>query len=261
MSARGRKLDNGELLQLPGGEVLLAMRSLIDGKSYRLDVYRSRDLGRSWRFLATIDRNESPRGRTDRGLWEPTFNLLPDGALSVLYADETAAYERPAHSQVVSQRISRDGGASWGPKIRVAAQPGGGALRPGMAVMTRLRDGRHLVLYEICGGKDRRCPVSWKSSRDGRSWQAGLGTPLPHQNCGPHVLATAEARIFATSCQNEISWSDDGGARWRRNRTPAWPVGFRHSWPALYQTGAGEIAVVNVAERGKVQIRFGRFPP
>ncbi|WP_313159568.1 sialidase family protein [Stenotrophomonas sp.] len=62
-----RKLDNGELIVLPDGRVLLAMRSLIDGVSYRLNVYASDDQGRSWRFLSTITRNESPAGRKDRG--------------------------------------------------------------------------------------------------------------------------------------------------------------------------------------------------
>lgn len=254
----GRKLDNGELLALPDGQVLLAMRSLIDGKSYRLNLYRSRDHGRSWNFLSTIDRNEVPGGRRDRGLWEPVLSLLPDGTLSVLYADETLADGRPSYNQVVSQRISTDGGASWEPKASIVAQPGGGSARPGMPVMARLSDGRYLLVFEICG-KDPHCPVSSKLSPDGKRWPSGLGEPLPHQRCGPYVLATQEGRVFATSCQNEITWSDDGGEHWRRNDPPAWPFGFRHSWPALYQTAPGEVAVVNVADSGVVQIRFGNF--
>lgn len=254
----GRKLDNGELRVLPDGRILLAMRSLIDGKSYRLNLYRSEDKGRTWRFLSTIDRNEAPGGRGDRGLWEPMLATLPDGALSVVYADETYADARPAYSQVISQRISLDGGASWGPKIRIVTEPGGGAARPGMPVMTRLRDGRYLLVFEICGG-DPHCPVSFKRSPDGKQWLPGLGAPMPYQNCGPHVLATAEGRLFASSCQNEIVWSDDDGRHWRRNDPPAWPFGFRHSWPALYQIGPGEIAVVNGVESVGLQIRFGSF--
>ena len=41
----GRFMDNGELIQLPHGELLLAGRSLIDKESYHLPVYRSTDGG------------------------------------------------------------------------------------------------------------------------------------------------------------------------------------------------------------------------
>lgn len=254
----GRDIDNGELRVLPDGRILLAMRSLVDGQSYRLDVYRSDDDGSHWDFLSTIDRNEALLGRKDRGLWEPMLSLLPDGSLSVLYADETLADAQPAYSQVVSQRISTDGGATWSAKTSIVAQPGGGSARPGMPVMTRLQDGRYLLVFEICGD-DPHCPVSYKLSADGRRWPEGLGAPLPGQNCGPHVLATREGRVFVTSCQNEIGWSDDAGASWRRNSSPAWPFGFRHSWPALYQTAPDEIAVVNGVGQGTVRVRFGRL--
>lgn len=257
----GRTLDNGELLALPDGTLLVAMRSLVDGKSYRLDVHRSSDGGVSWRPLSTIDRNESPGGRKDRGLWEPTLALLADGRVSAIYADETDADGDPDYAQLVSQRISGDGGRTWGPKIRVAAQPGGGRLRPGMGVMTRLRDGRYLVVFEICGGEDPECPVMSKVSGDGRAWPEGLGTPVPGQRCGPHVATLADGRVVATSCSNAVAVSGDGGATWKENVPSAWPSGFRHSWPAVYTTGPGEVAVVNGVQGRGIGIRFGRIAP
>jgi len=252
----GRKIDNGELLVHPDGRVLLAMRSLVDGESYRLNLYDSDDEGRSWKFLSTIDRNEEPRGREDRGLWEPTLSILADGTLSVLYADETLADGEPSYNQVVSQRLSRDGGRSWEAKSSIAAQPGGGKLRPGMPVMSRLQDGRYLLVFEICG-EDEHCPVSAKYSADGTRWPAGLGAPLEGQRCGPHVMTASDGVVFVTSCQNEITWSGDNGGKWTRVPEPAWPSGFRHSWPALYEIAPGEIGVINVAGPGSVQIRFG----
>ncbi len=258
VAEEGRKIDNGELIVLPEGRVLLGMRSLIDGKSYRLNVHASDDAGRTWRFLGTIDRNESPRGRTDRGVWEPVFTRLPDGTLSVLYADETLADGTPSYNQVVSQRLSRDGGKTWGERSVLVAQPGGGKLRPGMPVMTRLQDGRYLLVFEICG-EDKHCPVSTKFSPDGITWPQGLGTALADQRCGPQVMTTTRGTVFVTSCQNEVSWSDDNGAHWQRVATPAWPFGFRHSWPAIYQLGPNEIGVVNGVAPGTVQIRFGTW--
>lgn len=257
LAESGRKIDNGELLVLPGGRVLLAMRSLVDGKSYRLNLYASDDQGRSWQLLSTIDRNEAPAGRQDRGLWEPMLSVLAEGALSVLYADETLADATPAYNQVVSQRISRDGGKTWGPKASIVAEPGGGELRPGMPVMARLHDGRYLLVFEICGD-DKHCPVSAKYSEDGMHWPRGLGLSLPGQRCGPHVMVTDAGTAFVSSCQNEVSWSDDNGAHWQPVAQPAWPFGFRHTWPALYQLGANEIGVVNNAGQGAVKIRFGR---
>lgn len=253
----GRQIDNGELRVLADGRVLLAMRSLVDGTSYRLNLYASDDQGRSWNFLSTIDRNEAPNGRKDRGLWEPMLSVLADGALSVLYADETLADATPAYNQVVSQRISRDGGKTWQPRASIVAQTGGGKLRPGMPVMARLPDGRYLLVFEICG-EDKHCPVSFKVSPDGTRWPQGLGSALPDQRCGPHVMVTAAGTAFVSSCQNEVSWSEDGGAHWQRLPQPAWPFGFRHTWPAVYELAPGEIGVVNNVEAGAVKIRFGR---
>ncbi len=253
-----RKIDNGELLVLPDGRVLLAMRSLVDGASYRLHLYASDDKARSWTFLSTIAQNESPAGREDRGVWEPVLTVLDDGTLSVVYADETRADETPAYNQVVSQRLSRDGGRSWSPVATIANEPGGGKLRPGMPVMARRPQGGYLMVLETCG-EDPQCPVSYKVSPDGQTWTEGLGTPLADQRCGPHVMTTRRGTMFVTSCLNQISWSDDGGERWQRIAEPAWPIGFKHSWPAVVELGPDELGVINATEGGRVQIRFGHW--
>lgn len=256
ISEPGRKLDNGELLQLPNGDVLATMRSLIDGQSYRLPVYRSTGNGVTWTYLSNIDSNENPGGRTDRGLWEPVFNILPDGSLSVLYANEKHASGSPSYSQVISQRISTDNGATWGPETWAVSQPGGGSARPGMPVMTRMGDGRFILVFEICG-LGLHCDVAYLISQDGVTWPSGLGTGIRYQRCGPFILSTHDGRLIITSCQNEVSYSNDYGATWLKNDPAAWPIGFAHSWPAVYQTGPNEIAVMNVLSGGAIQIRFG----
>jgi len=259
VSEPGRLLDNGELRVMPDGRVLLAMRSLIDRRSYRLNLYASVDQGRQWHFLSTITANETPRGRKDRGVWEPVLTPLQDGSLSVVYADETRADEKPSYNQVVSQRISNDGGRTWSAAATIAEQPGGGRLRPGMPVISARPGGGYLMVLETCGD-DPQCPVSYKTSADGRTWPVGLGTPLADQKCGPHVMSTASGAMFVTSCLNEVSASEDAGATWKTIRPPAWPLGFRHSWPAVVEIGPQEIGVVNVVE-GAVQIRFGTYRP
>jgi hypothetical protein len=255
----GRDLDNGELIRRADGRLLLAMRSVVDGRSYRLPVYRSDDDGVHWHVLGTIAANERPRGRTDRGLWEPALDVLADGRLSVLYADETSADERPSCSQVISQRLSTDGGATWSTATRAVSQPGCGAARPGMPVMTRMANGRYLMVFEVCGfGPD--CDVAFQVSDDGRHWPPGLGTRIAHQRCGPYATTTADGRVWVTSCLNEVSLSDDDSATWTRIAA-AWPIGFSHSWPAIYQTAPDEVAVVNGSGGGALKIRFGTLAP
>lgn len=252
----GRNVDNGELFQLPNGTILLAMRSIINGQSYRLTVHQSTNNGASFSYLSLIDANENPGGLTNRGLWEPVFNLLANGSLSVLYANEKYAGGSPAYNQVISQKISTNNGASWGAESWAVSESGGGNARPGMPVMTRMRDGRYILVFEICG-LGPNCDVSYQISNNGTTWPTGLGTGIRYQRCGPYILSTSDGRLVITSCQNEVSYSNDYGATWLKNDPPAWPIGFSYSWPAVYQTGTNEVAVMNVTSGGAIQIRFG----
>jgi hypothetical protein len=261
VSDPGRHIDNGFLFQRPDGRVLLTGRSLIPGQSYRLPVWRSTDDGRTWgnSYLSVIDANESPGGAQNRGLWEPFLFLLPDGRLSVLYADETYADASPSRSQVVAQRVSSDGGATWGPETVAAGaagtEPNATNLRPGMPGIARMADGRHILVFEVCN-EAANCPVRQKFSSDGTTWGTGVGTTIPGQFCGPFVTAVHDGRLMVTSCQNEISYSDDFGARWTRVDPSPWSYGFAHTWPALYQTSLNEVAAVAGESLGQ-RIRFG----
>lgn len=249
----GRKLDNGNLLALPNGEVLLTGRSLIDGESYQLPVFRSANGGNDWTRLSNIDANEgSPGTLKGRGLWEPHLALLRDGRVTVMYSSEKHA----GYSQIVAQKVSPDRGVSWGPEIRAVAEPGGGKLRPGMPVLAHLTNGESLLVYEVVGLG--RGDVYCKLSRDGITWTDGLGQRIPAQEAGPFVLATDEGRVFVTSCANVLSVSDDAGHSWRRSDPPPFPIGFKYSWPALYQTGPEEIAAM-ISGAG-IKLRFGRSP-
>lgn len=257
--ANGRRfLDNGELIQLPDASVLLTGRSLIEGESYRLPIYRSTNAGGTWTFLSNLDANEGvPGTMKGRGLWEPHFYFLPDGRLAVAYANEKHAVEKPAFSQVCSVKISPDFGRSWGEEITLAAEPGGGQLRPGMPVVARMADGRFLAVYEIVGVGDAE--VFSKISDDGEHWPEGLGTRVPGHNAGPWVTSLADGRLLLTSCANVLSCSDDFGRSWHPVSPPAWAVGpgKNFTWPAIYQTAADEVAVM-VSWRG-VKLRFGEL--
>ncbi len=250
----GRKVDNGNLLALPNGDLLLAGRSLIDGESYRLPVYRSTDAGRTWTSLGNIDSSEGAPGTLrERGLWEPHLFLLANGKVSVIYSSE----KHPGFSQILSQRVSLDHGAMWGDETSAVAQPGGGRLRPGMGVPARMANGKFMLVYEIVGIGNG--DVHYKVSDDGLDWPAGLGTPIEGQHCGPFVTSLADGRLLVTSCENQVAMSEDFGASWARLHPPAWNLGFKFSWPAMYEVGTNRLAVL--ASRGSVKIRFGDLPP
>ena len=259
---QNRKLDNGQLVQLRDGSILVAMRSLVEGASYRLVVYRSSNGGRSWRYLSTIDANENPRGRSNRGLWEPHLNLLSDGRLAAMYANERHADDKPSYNQVISQRVSNDHGATWNAETRVVEEPGGGLLRPGMPVWTRMANGKWIVVFELV---NRNADVNYKVSEDGMTWPAGLGARIAEQHCGPYVIALTDGRLLVTSCQNEVSVSDDYGATWRRIDPSPWTFGYSFSWASIYQISSNEIAVMAAVPRqdkkSGVVLRFGTLLP
>jgi len=260
----GRNLDNGEVIQLPGGDLLLTGRSVVDGpglpRSYHLPVYRSADDGKTWTFQSQVDTSEPPPTQARHpsvGLWEPHFFFLPDGKLACAYANEKPAVATPAYSQIISEKVSPDGGKTWGRPIVLAAQVGGGGQRPGMPVLARMKNGQYIAVYEVVGVGD--ADVYFKTSRDGVTWPPGIGVRIPCQHAGPWVTTLMSGRLIATSCENQISYSDDDGATWLLANPPAWPIGHVLTWPAIYQTAPDTLAAMNTY-RG-VRIRWGKVVP
>lgn len=261
----GRNLDNGEIIQLPNKTLLLTGRSVVmsqtpgAAESYHLPVYQSVDGGRTWTFLSQVAANEvtyTP-GAPSQGLWEPHFFFTEAGVLACAYADETRSAQSPAYSQIVSEKVSRDGGRTWGAALVLAAQIGGGGQRPGMPVVTQMKNGQFAAVYEVVGIGDAN--VYFKTSRDGVTWPPGIGTPIPCQHAGPWIMALRSGRLVVSSCENQISYSDDYGATWLLATPPPNALGHVFTWPALYQTGPNEIALMT-SYRG-VQIRRGTMSP
>jgi hypothetical protein len=190
-------------------------------------------------------------------LWEPHFFFLPDGRLAVAYANEKHAADNPSYSQTCSERVSSDGGKTWGSEIILAAEAGGGELRPGMPVVTRMADGRYIAVYEVVGVDD--AAVFRKFSADGEHWPPGLGQRLEGHHAGPFVTSLANGDLLATSCANRISLSKDYGATWQFIEPPAWNFGPGKvfTWPAIYHISPDQIAVM--VSRDGVKMRWGRI--
>ena len=259
----GRDLDNGQLTQLPNGVLLLAARSVRWQESYRLPVYRSPDLGRNWSLLSAIDANEDAPGSPDKGIYEPHCLLLDSGTLAVMYANEKHVVETPSFSQIISQRLSTDQGATWGEEIRVAAELGGGDLRPGMPVWAKMQNGKYIVVYEVVDWPE--ADVHYKISADGIHWSQGVGSRIRYQWGGPFILSLPSGDLLVTSNSGAISASIDLGETWQRINPPPWPYGTSLLWSSLYQIDNNEIAFLSSVPRldggHNVQIRFANWPP
>lgn len=261
-----RDLDNGQMIVMDNGDVLLSCRSVRWQESYQLPVYKSSDGGRSWEFLSMIDENNGPPGalgNPDKGMYEPHFYFLDDGSLGVMYANEKHVTKKPYYSQVVSLKVSKDGGATWGEEIFVAWDPARPQLRPGMPVWTKLKDGRYMVVFEVVNLKLTvldSAKIYYKTSPDGVTWEPGLGKEIPNQSGGPYVEQLPGGEILVTSLSGEISVSTDAGETWNLIK----PVPFEsHIWPSIYSLGDGRFALLNGCRRKtgghNVQICIGKL--
>jgi len=270
VSEPGRDVDNAAFIQLPDGSILLGCRSVRWQESYRLPVYKSTDGGHNWEKMSTIDANEGKPGELghpDKGIYEPHFYFLEDGRLAVMYANEKHVTEKPSYSQIISEKISPDLGKSWENEIWVAYEPGHPASRPGMPVWTQMKNGKYIVVYEICGPED--CNIYYKTSEDGFHWPLGLGTLIPHQNGAPYILSLQDGTLVLTSNKGNISISEDYGKHWHLNTAPWHPAKSYQEdwtqtiWSSLYQTGKNNICIISSVKRKegghKILLRFGEI--
>jgi hypothetical protein len=255
----GRDLDNGQFAQLANGDILLAMRSVRWQESYQLKVYKSTNGGSNWSYLSTIDEKTGAPGtlgNPDKGVYEPHMQILSDGTLAVMYANEKHVTESPSYSQIISEKLSTNGGASWGSEIYVAWDPSNAAARPGMPVWQKMNNGQYIVTFEVCGTQS--CNVFTKKSSDGKTWASGIGTQVPSQQGGPYLLSLTDGRVLLTSNANVLSISNDYGNSWYTNDTTAFGNSF---WSAMYQTASNEIAFIDSVNRTggghNVQVKFG----
>lgn len=259
-----RDLDNGEIIQLPNGQLRMACRSVRWQQSYLISVWSSVDGGVTWRWLSQPDGNEGfpgSLGNPDKGVYEPDFCLLDDGTLALFYSSEKHVTEYPSYSQIISEKTSADWGQTWGLETWVAWDSDRPSDRPGMPVITKMANGKYLVVFEVVGS--RNADVFCKISSDGKTWNRGVGTVIPGQIGGPYVASLADGRLVVISNTGNVSFSRNFGAVWYLNNPPAWGNGTTKTywWLSVYQTGPEEIGAVASVPRPSggtdVQIKFG----
>lgn len=264
ISDPGRDIDNGEMIQLTDGAILLAARSVRWQESYRLPVYKSSDNGVTWKLLSSIDSNEGKPGELgmpDKGVYEPHFYQISPGVLGVMFSTEKHVTESPSYSQTVAEKISTDGGRSWGNEIWVAA--GGPLDRPGMPVWTRMKNGQFIVVYEVCG--PQACMIHSKISSDGMRWGPGLGTPIPLERGAPYLLCLADGHLVLTANNHHVAMSNDNGESWDAVND-AFPGGPKAAFfSSIYEIRPDHILLMTGQERPqggrRIAIRDGEIVP
>jgi len=161
-------------------------------KHMALRVWRSDDHGLSWSPMSACTSTAAG------GLWEPDFHVANDGSLVCLFSDET---DQPAHSQILAQTVSSDGGQTWGPKQPVVVDPASWK-RPGMPTVAQLPDGSWVMTYEVCAAFPH-CHIRIRRSNDGLDWG-------PPEAPGDKVLDTSGGYLAHTPV---VTWTPAGGTR------------------------------------------------
>ena len=108
--------DKGKIVRLPNGDLLATMYGDLKGdKQYRTMIVRSQDLGRSWRYHATVayQAQDPAPHRVGQfcGYCEPSLVLLKNGQL--LCVMRTQGAEIPNEYRPLYAAWSDDGGKTW----------------------------------------------------------------------------------------------------------------------------------------------------
>lgn len=165
---------------LKAGTILLSASSVCNGDngrmaSMQLQLYASADLGRNWKFVGAV-----ADGTAELPVWEPHLQILDDGKLVTFYSSET--HKADGYNQLLSHKVSTDGGKTWGPEVYDTAIAGG-VERPGMVIVDRMPDRRYVMTYEDVEGPVQN-QVHLKYSDDGLHWgdPASRGIPIQTQS-------------------------------------------------------------------------------
>jgi len=213
---------------LKAGTVLLSASAVCNGDngrmaSMQLQLYGSNDQGKSWQYRGSV-----VDGTAELPVWEPNLLVLDDGRLVTYYSSET--HKLDGYNQLLSHKVSSDGGKSWGEEIFDTAMPGG-VERPGMVIITRLPNGTYVYSYEDVQGPNNG-QVHLKFSKDGLHWGAfaDRGTAVVTDggqypaNCpvvgwypvgGPDGVLVVSARGAAGGGDpsgRSFYWNNNGGA-------------------------------------------------
>lgn len=152
---------------MPAGTIIAAGNSIPDDMSRtKIDLYKSDDRGLTWSFLSSVAEGGPARVYEDP-VWEPFLLTDGKGRLICYYSDERRKAD--GYNQLLAHRVTTNG-IDWDSEVYDVAVPDG-VSRPGMAVVSRLPNGKFMMTYEVVDAQNKpNCPVYYKLSPDGLDW-------------------------------------------------------------------------------------------
>lgn len=198
--------------KMPAGTIICAGNSIPrDLSKTSIDLYYSKDHARSWKYLSTIavGGHADVNTTSDGPVWEP-FVQVVDHQLVCYFSDER---DKPAHSQKLSHRVSKDG-VNWGNEVDDVAfkEP---EARPGMVTVAQMANGKYIMTYEVVNSGEWR--TNYKISDDGLNWNANdEGTRLAYGGA-PYVAVMHNGDIVANT-----DGSDDFYINRQNGKADAW---------------------------------------
>ncbi len=151
------------------GTVLFAGCTRIELSSIMLFVQASTDLGESWEGISniTVGGSHAKAGTWDcDGVWEP-FLVMENGKLYCFYSDELQNGEGPdhigGHNQTISYKSTTDL-VNWSERKNAVAL---GKLRPGMAALAKMGNGKWALAYEMAGESGPPVYIKFSDSLEG----------------------------------------------------------------------------------------------
>jgi len=175
----------------PKGTLLLAGSSIpSDLSSTHLELYASRDDGKTWEFVSHVaSGGEAVPNNGLTPVWEP-FLMAHQGKLIYYYSDQR---DNATYGQKLVHQTSADL-RSWGPIVDDVTYPTY-TDRPGMPTVARLPDGNYIYAYEYGGGPNPAktdgysFPVYYRLSRDPEAFDSAPHHPIriPQQGGVPFV--------------------------------------------------------------------------
>lgn len=269
-------VGNGQMLQLPNGEIWLSYRLVVQsGSIYNtyLKTKKSTDGGSTWSDL-TNGQIGSATANSFKGLWEPHLQMLGN-TIAVYYADDSPATVGNTGLQKLIMKTWTGNG--WSGEIIVSDGVAAGS-RDGMPVITQMANGQYILVLEATDVAGHPFVIKYKISSDGYNWNVPRQTLYVPSKAGkkagaPFVVKLGDGRLLASFQTDNDSTntgdafssmytmiSADNGATWQY-RTNIFPVSDSTSsnWNALLPIDSTHVLAATSADypSSGVYIRFG----
>ncbi|MFS0728184.1 sialidase family protein [Paenibacillus sp. 1P07SE] len=269
-------VGNGQMLVLPSGEIWLAYRHVVQtGSVYdtSLHVRRSTDGGHTWSDLPG-GQIASATANSFKGVWEPHLEMI-GSTIAVLYADDSPAAVGTTGQQNLYMKPWT--GSGWGARTTLSDGVAAGS-RDGMPVITRMNDGRYMMVFEASDVPGHPFVIKFKISADGWDWSGPRQTLYVPNSTGkkagaPFIAKLADGRLIAAFQTDESSAntgdpytsmhtmiSSNNGATWE-HKYNVFPVSDTASsnWNALMTVDSTRVVAITSATHpaSGIYLRFG----